>query len=198
MQVEYIVTVLRDTLDELGRGVAVAVPRLVTALVFFAVAYAVIRFLLSVVGSLLRGVYPADQHLVARLWVTVVGVFLWFGALLVLLNILGLGAVAASVGTGAGFLALGVSYALSEMIEDAVAGVYLLRDPDFNPVDLVTTQALTGTVRSIELRKSRFELDEGDVVVVANRDVEARWTKKAPDEGPPADGAAGATDSPGA
>jgi len=39
--------------------------------------------------------------------------------------------------------------------------VYLLRDPDFNPGDRVTTEAVTGTV------------------VLANRDVEKRWTKEA-------------------
>jgi small-conductance mechanosensitive channel len=177
--VEYLTDLLTDTAAKLADSVAVAVPRFVTGLLFFAVAYVVIRLVLSVVGSLLEGVYPESQHLVARLWTTVVGVFLWFGAVLVLLNVLGLGQVAASLGTGAGFLALGVSYALSEMIEDAVAGVYLLRDPDFNPGDRVTTQSFTGTVRSIELRKSRFELDDGDTVVLANRDVEKRWTKEA-------------------
>jgi len=91
----------------------------------------------------------------------------------------GLGEVAASLGTGAGFLALGVSYALSEMVEGAVSGVYLLCDPDLNPGDRVTTGSVTGTVTSIEIRKSRFETDDGDTVVLANRDVEKRWTKEA-------------------
>lgn len=175
---EYLATVVRETLAELEAAVTVAVPRFVTGLVFFAIAYVLIRLVLRLLRAVLSGVYPADQHLIARLWVTVAGVFCWFGALLVLLNILGLGAVAASLGTGAGFLALGISYALSDMIEDAVAGVYLLRDPDFNPGDRVTAQSVTGTVRTIELRKSRFELDDGDVVVLANRDVESRWTKE--------------------
>ena len=37
---------------------------------------------------------------------------------------------------------LGVSYALSSMIEDAVAGVYLLRDPDFMPGDRIDVGGL--------------------------------------------------------
>ena len=44
---------------------------------------------------------------------------------------------AASLGTATGFIALGVAYALSDMIEDTVAGVYLLRDPDFAVGDTV-------------------------------------------------------------
>lgn len=54
-----------------------------------------------------------------------------------MLKIVGFGDIAASLGTVVGFIALGVSYALSEMREDVVAGVYLLWDPDFEPGDRV-------------------------------------------------------------
>ncbi len=67
------------------------------------------------------------------------------------------------------------------MIEDTVAGIYLLKDPEFNPGDRVNAASITGTVTAIGLRKSRFELDDGDVVGVANQDVESKWTKKAGD-----------------
>ena len=177
--VEYLTDLADETAREFLDGVSAAVPRLLTAIVFLSLAYASIKIVLALLRRFFRGIYPAEQDLVASLWVTVIGVFLWFGAALVLLNIVGLGEVAASLGTGAGFLALGVSYALSEMIEDAVAGVYLLRDPDFNPGDRVSTADFDGTVAAIELRKTRVEQDGGDTVVVANRKIEQKWTKKA-------------------
>ena len=62
------------------------------------------------------------------LLVTVAGVFVWFAVALVVLDIVGLGQIATSLGTAMGFVALGVPYALSDMVEDTVAGVYLLRD----------------------------------------------------------------------
>jgi small-conductance mechanosensitive channel len=108
--------------------------------------------------------------------VTVLSVLLWFAAALAFLNIVGFGEIAASLGTASGFIALGVSYALSEMIEDTVAGVYLLRDPDFNVGDRVETGAGTGRVLAIELRKSRIETDDGNRIVVANRSIESKWT----------------------
>lgn len=122
-------------------------------------------------------VYPADQRLVADLGVTVASIFLWFGAALTLLKIFGMGEIAASLGTAAGFAALGVSYALSNMLADTVAGVYLLRDPDFNPGDEVKSDPVTGIVTAIELRKTRLRNAEGETVVVVNRDVEKKWTK---------------------
>ncbi|WP_436931731.1 mechanosensitive ion channel domain-containing protein [Halosimplex halobium] len=176
--VGFVVDLATETVNELGAALSDAIPKLVMAIVFVSVAYVAIRVVLSIVRRFFGSIYPSEQDLIAQLWTTIIGVFLWFGAALVLLNIVGLGAIAASLGTATGFLALGVSYALSSMIEDAVAGVYLLRDPDFNPGDRVTTQSMTGTVRAIELRKSRFELDDGDTVVLANREVEKRWTKE--------------------
>ena len=174
--------IVQRTLSELRRGIETAIPRLVTGLLFAVVAYAAIRLLLAVVRRVLGAYYSDRQALVVQLGVTVVGVFLWFGAALAFLKIVGFGDIAASLGTAVGFVALGVSYALSEMVEDTVAGVYLLRDPDFEAGDRVVVGKTEGVVTAIELRKSRFELDDGDIVVVANRDVESEWTKRAAEE----------------
>ena len=102
---------------------------------------------------------------------------LWFGIALSFLSILGLEQIAASMGTAAGFLALGISYSLSNMIADAVAGVYLLRDPDFMPGDRVKAGDVSGTVTSIELRKTRFRDENDDTVVRGNAEIEKKWTK---------------------
>lgn len=174
--------IVQRTLVELAAGLEAAIPRLVSGLVFAVVAYTLIRIVLTLLGALLRQYYSERRALVVHLGVTVVGTFLWFGAALAFLKIVGFGDIAASLGTAVGFIALGVSYALSEMIEDTVSGVYLLRDPDFEVGDRVAVGETEGTVAAIELRKSRFSLDNGDTVVLANRDVEAEWTKRA--EGP--------------
>jgi small-conductance mechanosensitive channel len=165
----------RGVVEDIATGVAEATPRIVLGLMFVAVAYVAIKAALSLIRRGLRRAYGEEQRLVADLLTTVAGVFAWFGAALVLLNIIGMGQIAASLGTATGFVALGVSYALSGMIADTVAGVYLLRDPDFNAGDTVEAGGVEGVVRSIELRKTRFEVD-GDTVVVSNSKVEKEWT----------------------
>ena len=169
-----------ETVGALATGFVDALPRLVSALVFVTVAYVVVRIVLRAVRTILDGMYPEEADLVVNLGVTVVAVFLWFGVALALLKIVGMGDVAASLGTATGFVALGVSYALSDMIADVVAGVYLLRDPDFTPGDRIAAADVTGELRAIELRKSRFRNDDGETVVVANRDVEERWRRVDP------------------
>jgi small-conductance mechanosensitive channel len=175
LQTTGIAGVVRETTAEFLGGLQEAVPSVLGGLVFLALAYVLIRVALWVLRGSLDALYPDEQALVVDLGVTAAGVFLWFGAALAFFKIVGMGDVAASLGTATGFVALGVSYALSNMIADTVAGVYLLRDPDFNPGDRVVADPVTGVVESIGLRKSRFRDESGDVVVVANRDVEKKW-----------------------
>lgn len=164
-------------IDGLVDSAEAALPRVVTAAVVFIVALVAITVATRLLGWALDRVSPPEDRLVVDLIVVVVAAVLWFVVGLALLSVLGLDEVAAGMGTAVGFAALGVSYALSEMIEDTVAGVYLLRDPDFAPGDRVETEAVSGTVASIGLRKSRFVTDDGDLAVVANREVERRWTR---------------------
>lgn len=179
MVADFVLRVVQRTLQGLAEGVEAALPRLIAGLVFAVIAYLAIRVILSLLGASLRRYYGERQELVAKLFVTVAGIFLWFAAGLTFLKIIGMGEIAASLGTSVGFIALGISYALSEMIEDTVAGVYLLRDPDFEVGDRLSIDGTEGTLTAIELRKSRFRLDNGDTWVVANRDVESEWTKRA-------------------
>lgn len=158
-----------------GRDTATAL-----GLVFLALAYATVRIVLTLVRSSIDRIYVGDRELVGDLIATLAAIFLWFGVALTFLKVVGMGDIAASLGTAVGFIALGISYALSEMIEDTVAGVYLLRDPDFNPGYRVEAKGVTGTVAAIELRKTRIDTDTGDRVVLANREIEPRWTHDVP------------------
>ena len=168
---------LTDFLD----GVFAAIPRALSGIVFLGLAFVTVRIVLTLVQTSIGRIYVGDRQLVGDLVVTVIAIFLWFGVALTFLKVVGMGDVAASLGTAVGFVALGVSYALSEMIEDTVAGIYLLRDPDFNPGYRVEAKGVTGTVAAIELRKTRIDTDDGDRVVLANREIESRWTHDVPD-----------------
>jgi small-conductance mechanosensitive channel len=168
-------------LDTFFTDLAAALPDVLAGLLFLVVAALLVRLVMVGVRWLLGGVLPGESTVYRQFVATIVAVFLWFGVALAFLGILGLEAVAAALGTASGFLALGVSYALSGMLADAVAGIYLLRDPDFNPGDTVSVGTMTGDVTTIELRKTRFRVD-GDTVVRANAEIEKQWTK----EGEPA------------
>ncbi|MFC5134143.1 MULTISPECIES: mechanosensitive ion channel domain-containing protein [Haloferacaceae] len=174
-------SLIAGSLADFVDGIVAAIPRILSGIVFLALAYVAVRVVLAVVRSSVERMYVGDRELVGDLLVTILAVFLWFGVALTFLKVVGMGEIAASLGTAIGFIALGVSYALSEMIEDTVAGVYLLRDPDFNVGYRVEAKGVTGTVAAIELRKTRIDTDGGDRIVMANREIESRWTHDVPD-----------------
>jgi small-conductance mechanosensitive channel len=183
--------VVEATVRQFVDGFISTLPRVVAGVLFLLIAYLAIRIIRSVARSALSRIYPLEEALVVDLTVAILGVFLWFGALLTLLDIVGMGDIAASLGTATGFVGLGVAFALKEMIADTVAGVYLLQDPDFEVGDRVTTASVTGAVEGIDLRKTRIRLDDGDLVVLANREVEKKWTNEAEESpaGPETDSA---------
>ncbi|WP_226041609.1 mechanosensitive ion channel domain-containing protein [Natrinema sp. DC36] len=168
----------RTILAELIDNTIAALPNVLSGALFLVVASLLIKIALWVTRSVLERMHPDEQRLIVDLSVTIVGIFLWFGAALAFLKIVGLGDVAASLGTAGGFIGLGVAFALKEMIADTVAGIYLLRDPDFEVGDTVNTASVTGTVTQIDLRKTRIRATDGTLVVLANRDVEKKWTNE--------------------
>ena len=169
-------TIVTDALGQLYGRVTAALPDLIAGVVFLVVSAVLIKLLMLVVRTVLARALPGEAPVYRQFIAVLVLTFLWFAVGLSFLSIVGLTLIAASLGTATGFLALGVSYAISGMIADAVAGVYLLRDPDFNPGDTVTASGTTGEVAAIELRKTRFDVD-GDTVVRANAEIEKSWTK---------------------
>ena len=169
--------IVSEAIDQLLADFAAAVPKVVAGLLFLLVAAVVVRAIMLLVRWILKRTLVGDSPVYRQFVTAIVTAFLWFAVALAFLGVVGLESVAAALGTASGFLALGVSYALSDMIEDAVAGIYLLRDPDFNPGDTVTAGDMTGEILTIELRKTRIAVD-GDTVVRGNAEIEKRWTKR--------------------
>lgn len=168
---------VEEGINQFVESIAGAIPRVLSGIVFLVVAAVVAKLVMMTVRIALRQMLPRESDIYHRFISAIVAGFLWFGIALSFLSIIGLEEIAASVGTAAGFLALGVSYSLSSMIADAVAGVYLLRDPDFMPGDTVKVDDVSGTVKSIELRKTRLRDENDDTVVRGNAEIEKKWTK---------------------
>ncbi|MFO7794490.1 MAG: hypothetical protein R6V35_05975, partial [Candidatus Nanohaloarchaea archaeon] len=76
--------------------------------------------------SIRRGLsYRIKEDTILDLLESITEGALWFTAVLIVLGVLGFTEIAASLGTAVGFVALGVSLALKNVISDTVAGIYL-------------------------------------------------------------------------
>ena len=173
-----LVGIITQALDKLAGDIAAALPRILAGIVFLVIAATAIKLVKGLLAFSLRRAFPDEPRVYRQFIVAIVMLFLWFGVGLSFLSVVGLEQIAASLGSAAGFLALGVSYALSSVIADVVAGVYLLRDEDFMPGDEVDIGGTVGVVQSIELRKTRLTVNDGaDTMVRNNAEIEKKWTK---------------------
>jgi small-conductance mechanosensitive channel len=148
--------------------------RVVTASAFLVLAGIGIKL----VGRAVRKIFSRkfEEETILNLIETLAKGLMWFSAVLIALSILGFGEIAASMGTAAGFVALGVSLALKDVLSDTVSGIYLAKDPDFNNGDRVEVDGVKGEVTDVGLRKSRLRLEDGNIRVINNSDVEKKWT----------------------
>jgi small-conductance mechanosensitive channel len=175
---ESLLGVITQALDKLVGDIAAALPRILAGIVFLIIAATAIKLVKHLLAFSLTRMFPNEPRVYRQFIVAIVMLFLWFGVGLSFLSVVGLEQIAASLGSAAGFLALGVSYALSNVIADVVAGVYLLRDEDFMPGDQVDIGGTVGVVQSIELRKTRLTVNDGDDTMVRNNaEIEKKWTK---------------------
>lgn len=164
-------------LDQVARflifDLGVSLGKAVLFLIFAAIA---IRFGSGVLRNVAETKY--SEPVVVELIVDFARFFLWFGAILITLSILGFSGIATSMGTASGFVALGVAFALKGVISDTVAGAYLAQDPDFNSGDRVEVDGNEGIIEDVGLRKTRLRLESGDLRVINNSDAEKKWTLK--------------------
>ena len=171
-------SVVTEALNRLAGDITAALPRLLAGIIFLAIAATAVKIVKHLLAFSLERAFPNEPRVYRQFITAIVMLFLWFGVGLSFLSVVGLEQIAASLGSAAGFLALGVSYALSSVIADVVAGVYLLRDEDFMPGDRVDIGGTVGVVQSIELRKTRLTVNDGeDTMVRNNAEIEKKWTK---------------------
>ncbi len=148
--------------------------RILTAAAFLVIASFAIGYSGRVVRKVLSKKF--EEETILNLLESISKGLLWFSAVLIILSILGFSEIAAALGTAAGFVALGVSIALKNVLSDTVAGVYLAKDPDFNNGDRVEVDDVKEEITDVGLRKTRLRLEDGNLRVINNSDAEKKWT----------------------
>lgn len=149
--------------------------RILTTLVFLIFASIAIKLVSRSLRTLFRRRYTEET--IVNLLESLSKGLMWFSATLIALSILGFSQIAAALGTAAGFVALGVSFALKDVLSDTVAGIHLAKDRDFNNGDRVKVDGQEGEIIEVGLTKSRLRLEKDDVFVLNNSDVEKKWIR---------------------
>ena len=139
-------------------------PRLIIGLIGLVVVYVVGKGLASGVLQILkRSSFPSTYHTFFSKLIK--GVALFLGVIL-FLNLIGYGTLAASLLAGGGLTAVMLGFAFKDIGENFLAGFFLVFSRPFNKNDVIETDGITGTVKEIQLRHTHIRTAEGCDVFV--------------------------------
>ena len=146
----------------------------VTTVVLFVVAFLVIYllgkyFVTRAVERSLR-YRDFDETLVGLAMSTTV-VIVGVVAVALAATVAGFGVVLAAFATLGGALALAVGFAAQDLIANFVAGVFIIQDEPFTVGDWIEWNGNGGVVREIQLRVTKLDTFDNELVTVPNSDL---------------------------
>jgi len=108
---------------------------------------------------------------VVSLGSSVAGAVALFGAVAVAATVAGFPAILSAFATITGALSLGVAFAAGDIIENFVAGIFILKDKPFEVGDHIEWDGNDGIVRQIDLRVTKLDTFNNEQVTVPNSDL---------------------------
>jgi len=144
-------------------------PNLLIAVVVVVLTWLVARMVRTLATRLLKRVSHSEQvtWLVAQ--AVYVGVFA--AGTFIALGILGLDKTVASLLAGAGIIGLALGFAFQDIAANLLAGIYLSVRRPFRRGQLIKTQDYFGTVNQVNLRWTEVYTQQGQLVLVPNKQV---------------------------
>jgi small-conductance mechanosensitive channel len=108
---------------------------------------------------------------VVNLGATVAGTIAVFGAVAIAAVVAGFPVILSAFATVFGALALGFGFAAADIVENFVAGIFIIRDEPFEVGDYIEWGNSGGVVRDINLRVSKLDTWDNEQVTVPNSEL---------------------------
>jgi small-conductance mechanosensitive channel len=161
---------LPTTPDELFTQFGQFVWDVVAFVLTFLVIYVVGRYLAV---KLVRGSLTARgfDRAVVELAAKTATALTFFVALSVAFTVAGFGSFLGAFATLGGALALALGFAAQDLVGNFVAGVFILKDKPFEVGDWIEWEDKSGVVREIDLRVTKVETFNNEVITVPNSDL---------------------------
>jgi small-conductance mechanosensitive channel len=163
-------TSLDGFLTQYGNVVVDFAITVVTFLVTFLLLYKIGKSVL--VRAVKRGLNARQfSSAVVSLGSSIAAVIAVLGAVAIAATVSGFPAILSAFATIAGALALGVAFAAGDIIENFVAGIFILKDKPFTVGDYIEWDGNNGIVREINLRVSKLDTFNNEQITVPNGDL---------------------------
>ncbi|OAV43271.1 mechanosensitive ion channel family protein [Lewinella sp. 4G2] len=168
-QVEEKVDSIQDLVRELWSDLLLAIPGLILALIIIIVGLFVARWLAKLAGQKILS--RMDDPLMGRFLTNTLRILLIIGVVLLALNAMGLGGIAAGIFGAAGVGAVVLGFAFQDIGENFIAGIVLAFNRPFEVLDTIEIDGYFGKVRGLNLRYTHLKTFDGKDIYIPNADV---------------------------
>lgn len=93
----------------------------------------------------------------------------WVFLISVIFAIMGFPQISVAFSGSIALILVGVASNANSMIQDLLAGIFLIADPDFKVGAQVSVNNISGTVVSLDIKKTKIRDAEGNIYVVSNK-----------------------------
>jgi small conductance mechanosensitive channel len=152
-----------------GRGFILLLPNILVALAVLIGFWLIAKLVRNLLLRILRRVSHSEQ--VNRILASSVFLLLIAIGTFVALGILGLQKTVASLLAGAGIITLALGFAFQDIAANIMAGIYLSVQRPFRPGHIIETKDFFGVVKRIHLRWTEIRTQQGQVVLIPNKQV---------------------------
>lgn len=152
-----------------ARDFVLLLPNLMVSLVVLVAFWLAARLVRNILLRILRRVSHSEQ--VNQILSYAVYFALIAIGTFVALGILGLQKTVTSLLAGAGIVTLALGFAFQDIAANLMAGVYLSVQRPFRPGHIIETKDFFGTVKRIHLRWTEIRTQQGQVVLIPNKQV---------------------------
>ncbi|USZ68832.1 mechanosensitive ion channel family protein [Halorussus salilacus] len=166
LQTDWSAMTTAELIDQFGGLIA----DVVAFVLAFVVVYVLGRYVL--VGLVRRSMDARGfDETVAQLATKTVQALSFFVAVAVAFTVAGFGSFLAAFATLGGALALALGFAAQDIVANFVAGVFILKDKPFEIGDWIEWEDKSGVVRDIDLRVTKVETFNNELITVPNSDL---------------------------
>lgn len=157
----------KELVTEALSDIAAYLPKLPSIIIVLGLGVFVIRFLQKAVVRLLRRLRLDDTL------ISFVNAFLtfacWVFLISIVFSILGFPQISVAFSGSIALILVGVASNANSMIQDLLAGIFLIADPDFKIGSYVKVNNIAGRVVKLDIKKTKIMDDEGNVHVISNK-----------------------------
>ena len=167
LETERVIPLDNELINEIYTNIMTYLPKLPSALIILGLGSILIDFLNRMVTRIMKK-FHLDEALIGFVkgFITFA---CWVFLVAIIFAVMGLPQISVAFSGSIALILVGVASNANSMIQDLLAGIFLIADHDFTVGAKVKVNNISGTVTSLDIKKTKIRDDDGNLHVVSNK-----------------------------